>query len=377
MIVLHLSDLHLSRYGETVLWTRRDPDDGRDWTPIHTWQRWQVEGARDKKGRPQDLRLVDPEGVVHKARSWPSRKDDGAISDLLAAAMKRHETSAERLIQSPPPEEDLEPLIRLDPSNTNLLFLRLIKRVEAISPDVIFITGDITDNGFGYALVRHHLAPWIERGRLLVVPGNHDTYDMMPRMGRRRRSEIKEATYQAFAQAIRMTPNKAGLYNRLLADVAVVGINSCMMPRVPLSASGEVSSEQLAWIRDLGKDAAFRSARLRVALVHHHILPMPLRLGGRSPIEVGMRLRNGVETLDALGEAGFDFIFHGHRHCGYVVKLPGKPMVVSSPSSTLGCETYGKPYLWQLDFSRQQPFPELVEVDPKGDSGGGSRRPYF
>ena len=377
MIVIHLSDLHLSRYGETVLWTRRDQDDGRDWSPIHTWQRWQVEGARDKKGRPDELRLVDPDGVVHKSRGWPGRRDDDAISDLLATAMKRHETSAEKLIASPPPEEDLEPLIRLDPSNTNLLFLRLVKKVEAISPDVIFITGDITDNGFGYALVRHYLRPWIKAGRLLVVPGNHDTYDMMPRKGRQRRSEIKETSYQGFAEAINMAPNKAGLYNRLLADLAVVGINSCLMSRVPLSASGEVSTEQLKWLRDLGKDAAFRQARLRVALVHHHLLPMPLKLGARSPLEVGMRLRNGVETLETLSEAGFDFVLHGHRHCGYVVKLPGRPMVVSAPSSTLGCEMYGKPYFWRMDFSMEQPFPELVEVAPRDVVVTQGRRPYF
>ncbi len=362
MIVLHLSDLHLTRYGETYMWTRRDQDEGRLWTPIHTWRRWQVEGARDRKGRPEDLRLVDPEGIVHKSRSWPSRRDDRAISDLLATAMKRHETSAEKLIEDPPPEEDLEPLLRLDPDNTNLLFLRLVKRVERISPDVIFITGDITDNGFGYRLVHHYLKPWIKRGRLLVVPGNHDTYDMIPRMGRGRRSEIKENSYIAFAEGIGMEPNKAGLYNKLLADLAVVGINSCMMPRVPLSASGEVSSEQLNWIRELGKDATFRAARLKVALVHHHILTMPHKVRGRSPIEAGMRLRNAVETMETLSEAGFDFILHGHRHCGYVVKLPGMPMVVASPSSSLGCELYGRPYMWQLDFSRQQPFPELVEV---------------
>ena len=75
-----------------------------------------------------------------------------------------------------------------------------------------------------------------------------------------------------------------------------------------------------------------------------------------------MRLRNAVETLEVLSEAGVDIIFHGHRHHGYVVKLPGRPMVISSPSSTLGCESYGRPYFWRLDFGRRQPFPELEEI---------------
>ncbi len=362
MIIIHLSDLHLSRYGETVMWTRRDRDDIREWTVIHTWQRWQVEGARDKKGRPDEMRLVDPEGVVHRSRSWPSKRDDRAVSDLLTVAMKRHETSGEKLIESPPPDDELEPLLRLDPGNTNLLFLKLMRQIHRIGPDVIFLTGDITDNGFGYGLLRHHLAPWITERRLLVVPGNHDTYDMIPRRGRRRRSELKEQAYATFAERVGMAPNASGLYNRLVGDVAAVGISSCMMPRVPLSASGEVSSDQLDWIRALGKDEAFRGARLRVALVHHHLLRMPYTLGKRSPLETGMRLRNAVETMEVLSEAGVDIVFHGHRHHGYVVKLPGRPMVISAPSSTLGCEHHGKPYFWRLDFARRQPFPDLEEV---------------
>ena len=78
MLVLHLSDLHLSRYGETGTWTVADSED-RPGEVLHVWERWQIEGLRSRrKNRPAKLRLVDPEGVVHKVRSWPKRGDEVA-----------------------------------------------------------------------------------------------------------------------------------------------------------------------------------------------------------------------------------------------------------------------------------------------------------
>lgn len=361
-VVLHLSDLHLTRYGEQLIWSHRDEDEEHEWTLVQAWRRWRVEGTKDRKGRPETLRLVDPEGVVHKEKSWSERGEDRVISQLLSLAMKRHETSAENLIENAPQRGDLGTLLQLEPGNTNLRFLQLMHDVRAIAPDVVLLTGDLTDNGFGYSLVAHHLAPWIEADRLLIVPGNHDTYEMVPRLGRGRIARMKTEAYLAFAATLGQSPGPSGCYLKLLGDVAVVGINSCMMPLTPMSASGAVSEEQLAWISDLGKDPAFRDARLRLALVHHHLLTIPFTVGRRGPIEAGMRLRNAEETMEVLTSAGFDFIFNGHRHHGYVVKLPGRPLVVSSPSSTMGCKSLGRPYAWCVDMAKPQPFPQMVEL---------------
>jgi 3',5'-cyclic AMP phosphodiesterase CpdA len=368
-MLLHLSDLHLSRYGESGRWRQRDlKDDG--WEVLHTWHRWQIEGKRDRKGRPDDLRLVDPEGVVHKVKNWPSRRDERAISSLLTTAMKRHQTSAERLITNRPTPEDLEAMLHVDPYNTNLRFLNLTDRVQALGPDVILLTGDLTDNGFGYMLVRHYLKRWIEARRLFVVPGNHDTYDMLPSMGRRARTEAKEERYAEFAANVGMECNDNGCYVRRMDDIAVVGLNSCRMPRTPLSASGAVSKQQLAWLTRLGKDSEFRAARLRLGLVHHHLLRIPFSVGKRSPIEVGMRLRNATEVVRTCTAAGLDVLFNGHRHHGYVVKLPGRPMVISAPSSTLGCKsTVNQVYGWRMELDDDTPFPILQRLlDPPGQA---------
>jgi 3',5'-cyclic-AMP phosphodiesterase len=356
MLVLHLSDLHLTRYGESGLWTHRD-NAGGTWEILHTWQRWQVEGERDKKGRPDNLRLVDPEGVIHWQRSWPKRKDEKMIGSMLSRAMERHLRSAEHLVRERPNADDLTALVKVDSSNTNLRFLHLLDQISTLNPDIIVITGDVTDNGFGYELVTHYLKDWIDKDRLLVIPGNHDTYDMFPRRGRSKRIAVKEARYREFAKAVGVEPNPTGAFVRRIDDVAFIGLSSCKPPRTPLSASGEVSKEQLIWLKELGKDPGFRDSRLRIGLLHHHILRMPFEMGKRSPIEVGLRLRNAEAVMEACTEAKVDILMHGHRHHGYMVKLPGHPMVISSPSSTMGCKYTDKRYVWSVELASKHPFP--------------------
>jgi 3',5'-cyclic AMP phosphodiesterase CpdA len=357
MNVIHLSDLHLSRYGESGTWTERDSEDGERWQLLQGWQRWEIEGCRDRKGRPDKLRLVDPDGLVHKVKSWPSKEDEKIITSLLEIAKKRYLTSAERLIRSRPSPEEVEAMLVIDRRNTNLRFLQVVDQVSKLEPAAIFVTGDITDNGFGYDLLVHYLAPWIERRQLFAVPGNHDIYDMLPRLGRRVRIQSNIERFKQFAAAIGLEPGPSGAYLRRLGDVAVVGLNSCKLPLTPLSASGAVSKEQLSWLRGLVHDSAFKGARLRIGLVHHHLLGMPFLVGKRTPIEMGMKLRNAVETMEVCTEAGMDILLNGHRHHGYIVKLPGMPMVVSSPSSTLGCKSTGTVYCWTIDLDAPQPFP--------------------
>ena len=375
MRILHLSDLHLSRYGETGRWTQRD-ENGAKWELVHTWQRWIIEGLRDKKDRPEKLRLVDPSGVVHKVRSWPKR-DDKTVGALLSLAMERHLTSSENLIAKRPTPEDLSSLLRVDRSNTNLLFLRLLDEVLPLEPDLILLTGDATDNGFGYTLIEHYLADWIARGRLLVVPGNHDTYEMFPRKGRKARAAAKIDRYKVFAEHVGMKAQPHGAWFERVGDFAVVGLSSCKPPITPLSASGEVSSEQLKWLDKLSATPDFKDAKLRLALVHHHLLRMPFDVGKRNPIEVGMRLRNAPEVLAACTRAKIDLVFNGHRHHGYVVQRPGYPMIISSPSSTLGCKSTDLEYVWTIDLAQDQPFPRLNPLDhdpsPNKPRGRGNR----
>jgi Icc protein len=356
MRLLHLSDLHLTRYGEGRRWKQSTQTDDEDWELQHSWRRWRIEGRRDKKKRPERLRLLDPAGMIHGARKWTQR-DDKTISSLLARAMERQATSAEELAKNQPTREDLASLLRVNPNNTNLRFLEIVQQVLPLEPELVAITGDLTDNGFGYQLVEHYFAPWIKKERLIVVPGNHDTYEMFPGKFRKARLEAKLQRYQQFAEAIDMAPEGCGAFARRIGDLAFVGLSSCKPPRTLLSASGEVTNEQLRWMESLVEDPDFRDARLRICLLHHHLLRMPFEFGKGSSMEVGLRLRNAREVMAACINARIDIILNGHKHHGYMVKMPGHPTVVSSPSSTLGCKSTDMRYVWMMDLAAKHPHP--------------------
>ena len=51
MLLLHLSDLHLSRYGETRSWRQPSERDAGRWEPVHEWERWRIEGLRAEERR--------------------------------------------------------------------------------------------------------------------------------------------------------------------------------------------------------------------------------------------------------------------------------------------------------------------------------------
>ncbi len=360
MRLLHLSDLHLSRYGETSTWAPvESPPDDR-WTLTHASRGWRIECLRDRKGRADALRLVDPAGLIHRLKKRGLGRESRAVAELLALAVERHRRSAEHLMESAPGPEELSTLLEADPGNANVRFIRIAGVVRRLNPDLIVVTGDLTDEGFGYRLVRHVLAPWAETGRLFTVPGNHDIYDMLPHRGRRQRSALKARQYRQFAASIGLPDSD--FYLCRVGAVALVGLDSCAPPSTPLSAAGAVPPEGLARLRGLRDLAEFRGARVRIGLVHHHLLRMPLVVGKRSPLEVGMRLRNAGAVMRAAAEAGLDFILHGHRHHGYVVHLPGRPTVVSAPSSTLGCKSLGRAYAWLLDLDASWPCPRMLEL---------------
>ncbi|MDY0000204.1 MAG: metallophosphoesterase [Polyangia bacterium] len=367
MRLLHLSDLHLSRYGESGPWIPRTP--GEETEVLHTWQRWQVEGLRSRRQRQAKLRLVDPEGVVHQVKGWP-RKDERIIQALITLAEERHRTSAERLIGEPPGRAELKEMLGADPVNTNLLFLEMLEQVLPLEPDLVVITGDITDNGFGYNLILHHLAPWIARGRLLAVPGNHDTYDIFPRKGRRVRIAAKVRCNREFMTELGLAPEPHGAWAKRFEDLIIVGLDSCHPPLTPLSASGKVTEDQLDWLDGLARQPDFRGARLRLGLLHHHLLRMPFALGKRNPIEMAMRLRNAPDVMERCRQARLDILLNGHRHHGYMVQLPDHPMVISSPSSTLGCKFTRTDYAWHLDLGARHPFPEMRAFKGYRSRGG-------
>ena len=278
------------------------------------------------------------------------RADESELrNELQAVTRERHLTHHARLARKLPSQQRIAEMLQDDPGNTNLRFLRAAHQVRELNPDWVLITGDVTDDGIGYDLVEAALAPFIEKRRLLAIPGNHDVYDSPPFVvPPQDRKDVgrKRELWAPFAQKLGL-PAEGPWVRDLGEGVAAAAVDSCMPAWTPLSASGEVSIESL---HALGRMLEAGDFRTRLGMLHHHVVNPPILHVGRAPWQLGMRLRNARDVYDFFVTQNFKAVLNGHRHLGYRYHPPWAPLFLSAPSLTLGDRTGVRPYFWRLEI---------------------------
>ncbi len=181
---------------------------------------------------------------------------------------------------------------------TDLAARELCAALTAAAIDAVLVTGDLTHRGRAVELraFEDAFAPLLERGRVVIVPGNHD-----------RAGEDVGATL--------MIGSRVGVAD--LAGLHVVRVDSTAPHnRSLLAAHGLLDRRDLAEV-----DAALREAppgALSVVMLHHHVLPLPAddlaeRLSGWLGWPNAEELTLGGELLTAA-RGRCDLVLHGHRH---------------------------------------------------------------
>ncbi len=175
---------------------------------------------------------------------------------------------------------------------------RLCAALVTARVDAVLVTGDVTHRGRRSELRAFEDAfePLLSRGRVVVVPGNHD------RVG-------------DDAGASLMVGARVGVAS--LPGLHVVRVDSTAPHnRSLLSGHGRLGGSDLADV-----DAALResyASALTVIMLHHHVLPLPADdlaeavsawLGWPTSAE----LSEGPDLL-ALARRRCDLVLHGHRH---------------------------------------------------------------
>jgi Icc protein len=359
----HVSDLHVSAFGDTlhdraklVKRSARIADASEAGYQI-PWQEsgWRVLRERDKK-KP-DVVLIDPEGYSH---SIPSARDVGGLLDPVeraaAKALRLEGRRASTLVAAPPTEGGLASLIEATPHNVNLRCLRGARAVAEDGVDAVVITGDCTDDGEGWELIDGAFARWRDRGRLFVIPGNHDLYLFPIASSARPRptQEAKRARWHDFAARAGLELDACGAWRHNLAeaDAVIVGLDSCARrQRTFFRQNGAIGPAQLEWLRGVGKTRSWRSARHRIVLFHHHVVPLPHGVGRRAPTEIGMRLDDAQSFIEALADVGATLVMHGHRHISERRHPAGCDFeLLAAPSLTLGCKSGDAPSFWRVEL---------------------------
>lgn len=199
----------------------------------------------------------------------------------------------------------------------------VVQGVNEISPDILVITGDLTQNGSHQEYME--AKEWIDRincRNKVVVPGNHDS---------------RNVGYLLFEEIFKTRSPCCSL-----DGVTVVGVDSSQ----PDIDDGHIGREMYGWITE-----NFNGSGLKVFALHHHLIPVPMT--GREeeiPVDSG-------DVLELLDRCGVDIVLCGHRHVPWVWKL-NDMFVVNAGTA---CSN-------KIKAKTTQCY-NLIEIEKAGDTG--------
>lgn len=192
--------------------------------------------------------------------------------------------------------------------------------LDAINPDVVVVTGDITQSGSRNEFAQARGFFNTLTARRLIVPGNHDVPS---------RSLLERAVrpYHRFTRYMNSEPDP----HLQIPGLAIAGINSARRARAGWNWSlGSVSNAQIArsvsFLDEVG-DA------FRVLALHH-----PLITVGDG--ESNKTAKRAGRLLDAVLANGVDLILCGHSHRPLIMELSAgdrpdsRTLIVQSSTAT-------------------------------------------
>lgn len=182
----------------------------------------------------------------------------------------------------------------------------LLGDLAEVPHDHVAVTGDLTQLGLPDEF--RQAARWLERlgrpERVMVVPGNHDSYVAAP----------WAETYGAWAPYLAGDEGSvAGEYPslRVRGGVALIGLSTAR-PTPPFLAVGSLGNRQLATLDRILEETG-RRGLLRIVLLHHP--PLAGSTGWRK------RLTDAAPFAKVVARRGGELILHGHTHLSMAGEL--------------------------------------------------------
>jgi len=176
----------------------------------------------------------------------------------------------------------------------------LLEDLQALKPDHIAITGDLTQ--IGTSMEYREVRLWLEglgpADKVTVIPGNHDRYV------RAKWRETMHHWLPYLQDDAHVDPSCLFPILRCRGPVAIVGLSSAT-PTLPFMATGRLGSAQLQRLDTVLADLADRDM-FRVILIHHG----PLH-GANS---YRRRLMDKDDLISILKHRGAELVLHGHGH---------------------------------------------------------------
>lgn len=164
----------------------------------------------------------------------------------------------------------------------------LIKILNEIKPDIVVITGDLTDDGYihEYEIVRNYLKRI--KAEKLIVPGNHDA---------------RNKGYEIFEEIF---GTRYPFYED--DELCILGIDSSE----PDVDDGHIGRENYPLIK---KKLENEKIKIKLMALHHHLIPIPGTGRERNiPIDAG-------DVLNLCIKLDIKLVLSGHKHLPWIWKL--------------------------------------------------------
>jgi len=161
------------------------------------------------------------------------------------------------------------------------VFLDAVKEINAMSPDVVLVTGDLTEEGLMSEFqTAAKLLGRLEAEKLIYVSGNHD---------------YRSTGYLLFKQYFP--------FNQVteLDNTVIVVLSSARPDR----DDGEVGHRQNLWLENTLKKY---KKHTKIVTIHHHIVPVPDT--GADQITI----IDAGDVLRSLTKTKANLVLCGHRH---------------------------------------------------------------
>lgn len=196
----------------------------------------------------------------------------------------------------------------------------LLEDLTALAPELLVITGDITDSG--YLAQFRRAVIFLEQSAIpyISVPGNREIsptalWELIPRFAMRR--------YRSF-----FGPSDRIIHSDTESGIVFFGLNS--VHPFP-SWVGRIDRESRYWFRE--KSESYEGF-VKVLFLHHPVIPVP-----RSSTFWAHSLSDAGELLNICSRNSVSLILQGHKHRSAVmeINLPhlNSRVVVSSSGSPI------------------------------------------
>lgn len=181
------------------------------------------------------------------------------------------------------------------------LAMRVVDELNELKPDVVVVTGDLTDAGYrGEFATARSVISAIECERKLVLPGNHDARN------------VGDVHFE-------------DMFGARSTELAFDGMRILTLDSSePDLDSGRIGRERHRWVEDRFAEPG----EFRVVCLHHHLLPVPACGRERNIVT------DAGDFLQVLASAGVDLVLSGHKHVPNVWRLEDLLIVNAGTAST-------------------------------------------